>query len=254
MELKDTVALMTGAGSGMGAETARVLAKAGARVILMDRDEAPISKLAAELKAYAIACDVTDEAGVEAAFVRLKAEWGMPRILVNCAGIVAGQKVVSQKGVMPLAKFKHVIDVNLIGSFNVLRCAAGGMAEMPAVPQTEERGVIINVASVAAFEGQIGQAAYSASKGGIVAMTLPLAREFAPLGIRVMTIAPGLIDTPMMASLPEATQASLREDMIFPKRLGKPHEFAKLVLHIIDNPFLNGEVIRLDGAVRMSSH
>lgn len=257
MELKNKIALVTGAGSGMGAETARVLAKKGVRVILMDVQDASIARLLTELKSYQvypITCDVADEQSVETAFVRLEAEYGLPSILVNCAGIVAGKKVISQKtGMpMPLLDFKKVIDVNLIGTFNILRCAAAAMSKMPTDVEGE-RGVIISVASIAAFEGQIGQVAYSASKGGIVAMTLPLAREFATLGIRVMTIAPGLIDTPMMASLPELTKASLREDMIFPNRLGLPLEFVKLVLHIIDNRFLNGEVIRLDGAVRLSN-
>lgn len=252
MKLKDTLVLITGAASGMGAKTARDLARAGAKLIVMDRQEAEILKLAAELKAYSVVCDVSHSTSVEAAFIKLQTECGSPRVLVNCAGIVAGKKVLG-KSVMPLEDFKKVIDVNLIGTFNALRCAAEGMSKLSVLAETKERGVIINVASVAAFEGQIGQAAYSASKGGIVSMTLPLAREFAQIGIRVMTIAPGLIDTPMMSSLPETVQSSLKEDMIFPKRFGKTQEFASLVKHIIRNPFLNGGVIRLDGAVRLSS-
>jgi NAD(P)-dependent dehydrogenase (short-subunit alcohol dehydrogenase family) len=252
MDIKDKVALVTGAGSGMGAETARALSKAGARVVLMDINKEAIQSLAATLNAYSVSCDITDSASVEAAFELINSEWGVPQILVNCAGIVYGRKVVSSKGVMSLEAFKKVIDVNVIGTFNTLRLAAFGMMNMPVFDETGERGVIINTASIAAFEGQIGQSAYSASKGAIVAMTLPLAREFAASGIRVMTIAPGLIDTPMMASLPAAAQLHLEKDRVFPRRLGKPEEFSNLVLHIIDNVLLNGETIRLDGAVRLS--
>ncbi len=252
MDIKNKVALVTGAGSGMGAETASALSKAGARVVLMDINKEAIESLALTLNAYPIACDITDSTSVEAAFELINAEWGVPQILVNCAGILSPKKVVGSKGVMPLEVFKKVIDVNVIGTFNILRLTAAGMMKLPAENNTNERGVIINTASVAAFEGQIGQSAYSASKGAIVAMTLPLAREFADFGIRVMTIAPGLIDTPMMASLPEAAKLHLKKDEVFPKRLGNPEEFSCLVLEIIRNILLNGETIRLDGAVRLS--
>ena len=252
MDIKNKVALVTGAASGMGAETAAALSKAGARVVLMDINKEAIESLALILNAYPVACDITDSASVEAAFELIHSEWGVPQVLVNCAGIVYGRKVVSSKGVMPLEAFKKVIDVNVIGTFNTLRVAVAGMMDLPAANETGERGVIINTASIAAYEGQIGQSAYSASKGAIVAMTLPLAREFADSGIRVMTIAPGLIDTPMMASLPAAAQLHLEKDRVFPNRLGNPEEFSDLVLHIIKNVLLNGETIRLDGAVRLS--
>ena len=251
MKLQGVVALVTGAGSGMGAETARCLAAAGARVVLMDINKDAITALASALNGYAVVCDITESTHVEVAFLQIQKEWGTPRVLVNCAGIVFGKRVVGRSGVMALEDFTKVMTVNVMGTFNVLRVAVEGMINTPQNTD-EDKGVIINTASIAAFEGQIGQVAYSASKGAIVAMTLPLAREFAAFGIRVMTIAPGLIDTPMMAHLPDAAKLSLEADTLFPKRLGKATEFAQLVLHIVDNTLLNGETIRLDGGVRLS--
>ncbi len=253
MELKNTVALVTGAGSGMGYSTAKMLAEAGARVALLDIHLEEIEKLAKEIGGFAIQCDVSDSLKLGNAFIDMEERWGIPRICVNCAGIATGKLVIGKNGPMPLDDFQQDVKINLFGTFNVLRLAAFAMSKLDPSVETEERGVIINTASIAAFEGQIGQAAYSASKGAIVAMTLPLARELARYHIRVNTIAPGPFETSMVASLPEKVQESLMHSVLFPKRFGKPEEFAKLVLHILDNTMLNGEVIRLDGAVRLGA-
>lgn len=260
MKLKDTVALVTGAGSGMGRATAKMLAEAGVRVALLDIHLEEIERLAKEIGGFAIQCDVSDSLKLGNAFIDMEERFGTPSICINCAGIVAGGLVIGKDGPMSLADFQRVININLIGTFNVLRLAAFAMSKLTLHSHTadsntdniEERGVIINTASIAAFEGQIGQAAYSASKGAVAAMTLPLAREFAKHQIRVVTIAPGLFETPMMANIPEKIQASLMDSVLFPKRLGKPEEFAKLVLHILENSMINGEVIRLDGGVRLA--
>jgi NAD(P)-dependent dehydrogenase (short-subunit alcohol dehydrogenase family) len=244
-------ALVTGGASGLGAATARALAGAGAKVAVLDLDEARAKEVAAEIGGLALRCDVADGPSAEAAVKAAQAAHGAPRVLVNCAGIGPPARIVGRDGPMPLADFRRVIEVNLIGSFNLLRLAAAQM--MTLAPLDEgERGVIISTASVAAFEGQIGQAAYSASKGGIVALTLPAAREFARTGIRVNTIAPGLFNTPMMASLPAQAQESLAASVPFPSRLGRPEEYARLALDIIGNAMLNGATIRLDGALRMA--
>nr|WP_256593739.1 SDR family oxidoreductase [Legionella feeleii] len=190
---------------------------------------------------------------IEQALQKTIAQIGVPRICINCAGIAPAKRMVGKEGAMPLAAFKQVIDINLVGTFNVMRVAATAMAGLELEPGSQERGVIINTASIAAFEGQIGQTAYSASKGGVVAMTLPAARELAQHAIRVNTIAPGLIATPMLLNMPQEVQDSLAATVTFPKRLGKPEEFAALVLHIIENCFINGEVIRFDGALRMQA-
>ncbi len=254
MQIKGTVAVVTGAASGMGAATARFLTEKGATVALLDVNEQQLASIAKELNGLPVVCNVTREDSAVAAFEQIEAKLGRPGILVNCAGICPAQRVVGKEGAMPLEAFSRVIDVNLMGSFNILRLAATAMSARE-TPFTEsgERGVIINTASVAAYEGQIGQAAYSASKGAIVAMTLPIARELARFGIRVMTIAPGIVHTPMMAAMPQDVQDSLAAQVPFPKRLARPEEFAQLVGHIVENEMLNGEVIRLDGAIRMQA-
>jgi len=244
-------ALVTGGGSGLGAATARALAKAGAKVAILDINEAAAKAVAAEVGGIAVRCDVADAASGEAAIAAARAAQGPARILINCAGIGVAQRIVGRDGPMPLADFKRVIDINLIGSFNLMRLAASDMMPLAAL-EDGERGVIISTASVAAFEGQIGQAAYSASKGGIASLTLPAAREFARAGIRVNAIAPGLFLTPMMDGLPKAAQESLAASVPFPARLGRPEEYARLAMDIIANPMLNGVTIRLDGALRMA--
>jgi len=243
-------ALITGGASGLGASTARALAARGAKVALLDVYLDAAQTLAAELGGVGIKCDVTSGESAEAAIAAAAAAHGPARILVNCAGIGTAARTVSKKGPFPLDVFSRVIQVNLIGTFNMIRLAATAMSELNVLG--EERGVIINTASVAAYEGQIGQAAYSASKGGVVGMTLPIARDLAQFGIRVMTIAPGLFLTPMLQGLPEDAQRSLGAQVPFPSRLGNPTEYAALAAHIVENPMLNGETIRLDGAIRMA--
>ena len=250
MKIAGSSAIVTGAGSGLGAATARLLARLGARVHVFDRDGAAAGLVAAEIGGIAIAGDVTSEEDA-AKVVDAAARVGDGlRILVNCAGIGPAGRVLSKNGPMPLADFEHVVRVNLIGSFNMMRLAASRMAEAPE-REDKARGVIVNTASVAAFEGQVGQAAYAASKGGIVSMALPAARELARFGIRVNTIAPGIFLTPLLHSLPEETQQSLAAAIPYPSRLGNPAEFADAVRFVIENQYVNGEVIRLDGAIRM---
>jgi len=251
MMIKDVSAIVSGGASGMGAATAKALLAAGAKVAIFDINKDAAEKTARSIGAVAVHCDVTDAASTEAALQTAQKENGPARICINCAGIIYGRRVVSKEGTMPLADFKRVIDVNLIGSFNLLRLAAAAMIPLNPVGDSGERGIIINTASIAAYEGQIGQTAYSASKGGIVSLTLPAARELASFGIRVMTIAPGLVSTPMLQSLPAEAQAALMSNVPFPKRLALPEEYAQLALHIINNPMLNGSVIRLDGALRL---
>ena len=252
MQLQNSVFLVTGGASGLGEATARMLAGAGARVVIADVNEPGGAKLQSELGASArfIRVDVTDESSVRRG-LDAAAQLGTLRGIVNAAGIVLAEKVLGRNGPHALDAFSRIVQVNLTGTFNVIRLASAIMSA--AEPTASgERGVIINTASVSAFDGQIGQAAYSASKGGIVAMALPIARELARYGIRVMTIAPGIFDTPLMASLPQAARDSLALQVPFPSRLGKPSEYAALVKHIIDNEMLNGEVSRLDGAIRMA--
>jgi NAD(P)-dependent dehydrogenase (short-subunit alcohol dehydrogenase family) len=238
----------------LGAATARALAEAGARVVIADLRVEDGERLAADLGAGARFCrtDVTDEASAQAAIRAAVDGFGALHGLVNCAGIVHGEKIVGKGGAHSLAGFVRIVNINLIGSFNMLRLAAEAMSRN-AANAAGERGVIVNTASIAAFEGQIGQAGYSASKAGVVGMTLPIARELAGLGIRVMTIAPGLFQTPMMAALPANVQESLAKMVPFPPRLGRPGEYAALVRHIFENEMLNGETIRLDGAIRMAA-
>jgi NAD(P)-dependent dehydrogenase (short-subunit alcohol dehydrogenase family) len=251
MQINQQIAIITGGASGMGAATARRLTNQGAKVALLDLNKDAAEKVAAELGGIAVQCDVTQADSVEAALAEVKHKLGIARICINCAGIVHGRRMVNQQGPMPLDEFKRVIEINLIGSFNVMRLASNSMMTLEPVNDDGERGVIINTASVAAYEGQIGQTAYSASKGGIVGLTLPAARELAQSGIRVMTIAPGLVDTPMFGQISPEARASLASAVPFPKRLAKPEEYALLAQQIIENPMLNGEVIRLDGALRM---
>lgn len=250
MEIAGHAAIVTGAGSGLGEATARRLAAAGARVALFDRDLAAAERIATAIGGRAFACDVADAASAETAVAAAVAELGAARIAVNCAGIAPPARIVGRDGPLALQAFADVVAVNLVGTFNILRLAAAAMRDLPPLP-TGERGVIVNTASIAAFEGQIGQAAYAASKGGVVSLTLPAARELARYGIRVLTIAPGTFATPMLRGLPAATQRQLGEAVPFPPRLGEPDEFAALVEHIIGNVMLNGAVVRLDGALRM---
>ncbi len=251
MEIKNCAAIITGGASGMGAATAKHLSKLGAKVALFDLNLDAAKKLAEEIDGYAVYCDVTQAESAEKAIAEAEKHQGPARICINCAGIVHAKRVVGQQGPMPLDEFRKVIDINLIGTFNIMRVASAAMTSLAPIGNSGERGILINTASVAAFEGQIGQAAYSASKGGIVSMTLPVARELARFGIRVMAIAPGLVDTPMFQKITPEARASLGASVPFPKRLAHPEEYAALVQHIIENPMLNGEVIRLDGALRM---
>ena len=250
MQIQGQAAIVTGGGSGLGAGTARALAKAGAKVTLFDVNLEAAQAVAAEIGGHAIAVDVADATSVEAGFAEAKAKHGAARILVNCAGIAPAARIVGKNGAMPLGDFERVIKVNLIGSFNTMRVAAVDMQALDAL-EGGERGIIISTASVAAFEGQIGQAAYAASKGGIVALALPAAREFARFGIRVNTIAPGLFGTPLLLNMPQEVQDSLAASVPFPSRFGLPEEYARLAIHMIENSMINGEVVRLDGAIRM---
>jgi len=252
MRVADTVAVVTGGASGLGEATVRELVGAGGRAVILDRPGSPGETVAGALgeRALFAPADVTNEAEVQAALARAVARFGGVHVTVNCAGVGTAMRTLTRDGPMPLALFQKTIEINLIGTFNVIRLAAALMAKN--APNADgERGVVINTASSAAFDGQIGQAAYSASKGGVVGMTLPIARDLASLGIRVMTIAPGTFDTPMLAMLPEAARQALAAHIPFPARLGRPSEFAALARHIVENPMLNGETIRLDGALRM---
>lgn len=251
MQLKDQAAIVTGGASGLGAATARRLAALGAKVAVCDLNTKLAEAVAAEIKGVAVTCNVADSASAEAAVAAAEKAHGPARVLVNCAGIGVAKRVIGKEGPMPFADFDRVIQVNLNGTFNMIRLAATAMSKLEPLA-TGERGVVINTASVAAYDGQIGQAAYSASKGGIVGMTLPIARELAQFGIRVLTIAPGLFLTPLLANLPQEAQDSLAAAIPFPRRLGSADEFASLAAHMIDNPYLNGEVVRLDGALRMA--
>jgi NAD(P)-dependent dehydrogenase (short-subunit alcohol dehydrogenase family) len=251
MLLKDQAAIVTGGASGLGAATARKLASLGAKVAVCDLNTKLAETVAAEIKGVAVTCNVADAASAEAAVAAAEKAHGPARVLVNCAGIGVAKRVIGKEGPMPFADFDRVIQVNLNGTFNMIRLATTAMSKLEPLA-TGERGVVINTASVAAYDGQIGQAAYSASKGGIVGMTLPIARELAQFGIRVLTIAPGLFLTPLLAGLPQEAQDSLAAAIPFPRRLGQADEFASLAAHMVDNPYLNGEVVRLDAALRMA--
>ena len=244
-------AVVTGGGSGLGEATARALAAAGARVAVVDLGADAASKVAGDIDGLALACDVSSADQVQGALAKVAIKLGEPRILVNCAGVAMAIKTLGKDGPHSLELFRKVVDVNLIGTFNMIRLVAERMARLEPI-DGGERGVIVNTASIAAYDGQIGQAAYAASKGGVVGLTLPLAREFARLGIRVCAIAPGIFRTPMLMGLPQEAQDSLGASVPFPPRLGDPAEYAALALHIVGNQMLNGEVIRLDGALRMA--
>lgn len=251
MHLHDHAAVVTGGASGLGAATAQRLASAGCRVAVLDINQAAAQASAQQIGGIGIGCDVADAASAEAAMATARAAHGPARLLVNCAGIGTAGRIVGREGPIPLAAFERVIQVNLIGSFNLLRLAAAEMAKLPPLDEGE-RGVIINTASIAAYEGQIGQPAYAASKAGVIGMTLPAARELARVGVRVVTIAPGLFHTPMVEALPPEVQQGLAASIPFPQRLGMPEEYAALVEHIATNRFINGETVRLDGALRMA--
>jgi NAD(P)-dependent dehydrogenase (short-subunit alcohol dehydrogenase family) len=251
MQISGTTFIVTGGASGLGEATSRMLATRGAHVVIADLNAERGEMVAREIDGRFARCDVSNEADAKAAIETAASAFGELRGLVNCAGIGTAEKTFGKNGPHALASFTRTIAINLIGTFNMIRLAAEAIVRTEPLP-SGERGVIVNTASVAAFDGQIGQAAYSASKGGIVGMTLPIAREFASFGIRVMTIAPGIFWTPLLAGLPEEAQASLGKQVPFPPRLGRPEEFAALVEAIVTNEMLNGEVIRLDGAIRMA--
>jgi NAD(P)-dependent dehydrogenase (short-subunit alcohol dehydrogenase family) len=244
-------ALVTGGGSGLGRATAAKLAALGAKVAILDINVEAAKEVAAKIGGIAIACDVADADGTAAAIAQARDRFGPARILINCAGIAPARRVVGRDGPMPLEDFARVISVNLVGTFNAIRLAAHAMSTLDPIDDGE-RGVIVSTASVAAYDGQIGQAAYSASKGGVVSIMLPIARELSQFGIRLCAIAPGIFNTPMVSGMPDEVQQSLAASIPFPKALGRPEQYADLALHIIKNRYLNGEVIRLDGAVRLA--
>ena len=250
MKLDGVAAIVTGGGSGLGLATAEALAARRAKVAVFDLNPAAAEAAARAVGGLALPGDVADEASAGAAIAKAAAAHGPARVLINCAGIGTPKRVVGREGPQPLADFEKVIRINLIGTFNMIRLAAAEMARLELVEG--ERGIIVSTASVAAYEGQVGQAAYSASKGGVVAMTLPIARELAQFGIRVNAIAPGVFMTPMMSGLPQPAQDSLGASVPFPSRLGQPAEYAALAIHIIENGYINGETIRIDGALRMA--
>jgi len=250
MKISGSVALITGGASGLGEATARRFTEGGGKVSIIDRPQSDGEKVAKELGGIFCPADVTSGPEIEEAVKQTAAKLGGIHVVVNCAGVGTAARTISKQGPMPLEIFKKTVEINLVGTFNVIRCAAAQMSQQEPVLENE-RGVIVNTASAAAFDGQIGQAAYSASKGGVVGLTLPVARDLSSLGIRCVTIAPGTFDTPMLALLPDDARAALAKDVPFPKRLGRPAEFASLVCQIVENQMLNGETIRLDGAIRM---
>jgi NAD(P)-dependent dehydrogenase (short-subunit alcohol dehydrogenase family) len=250
MKLTGVAAIVTGGGSGLGRATAEALAAKGAQVAIFDLNPAAAEEAAKAIGGLAVAGDVADEASAAGGIAKAAAAHGPARVLVNCAGIGVAKRVAGRDGPHPLADFDRVVRVNLIGTFNMIRLASAGMSKLE--PVDGERGVIVSTASIAAYDGQIGQAAYSASKGGVVAMTLPIARELAQFGVRVNTIAPGIFMTPMLYGLPQAAQDSLAASVPFPPRLGQPAEYAALAVHIVENGYINGETIRIDGALRMA--
>ena len=251
MDIKGHAAIVTGGASGLGAATARMLAEAGAKVAIFDVNKKAAAEVAIDINGIAIDCDVTDNGATERAIASAAADHGLARIVVNCAGVGPAKRIVGRDGAMPLEEFSRVITINLIGTFNVMRLVAAKMQNVEPL-QDGERGIIVCTASVAAYDGQIGQAAYAASKGGVVALVLPAAREFAQFGIRVNAVAPGIFSTSMLHALPEAAQQSLAASVPFPKLLGQPPQYAALVRHRIENRYRNGEVVRLDGALRMA--
>jgi NAD(P)-dependent dehydrogenase (short-subunit alcohol dehydrogenase family) len=251
MDIRGHAALVTGGSSGLGAATARMLAAAGAKVAILDINAKAAAEVAIDINGLALACDVADGPAVEAAIKKAAADHGPARIVINCAGIGGAKRIVGKEGPMPLEHFERIVRVNLIGTFNVMRLAAAAMQGLAPLADGE-RGIIICTASVAAYEGQIGQAAYASSKGGVVSLVMPAAREFAQFGIRVNAIAPGIFMTPMLFGLSKEAQESLAGSLPFPKKLGDPSQYAALVRHMIENSYLNGEVVRLDAALRMA--
>ncbi len=252
MQIEGASVLVSGGASGLGEATARLAAARGARVMIADIRDERAAALAAEIGARSVRCDVASAQDAQSAVRAALDAFGSLDVLVNCAGVALGERTVSKDGPHDLVRFEQVLSVNLVGTFNMLRLAAEAMAKQPP-SASGGRGVVINTASAAAFEGQVGQAAYAASKGGVVAMTLPIARDLARLGVRVVTIAPGLFRTPMLEAIPKEALAALAAQVPFPARLGEPEEYARLALHIVDNDMLNGETIRLDGALRMGA-
>lgn len=252
MEIKNQVAIVTGGGSGLGAETARMLSEHGARVAVLDLNSQSAEEVAADIGGFAVAADISDADSASKAVQDVVDHLGAPRILVNCAGIGGASRVLRKDGPMPLEAFQKIVRVNLEGTFNMIRLTGSHMEKLEPL-EDGERGTIVNTASIAAYEGQIGQAAYAASKGGVVSMTLPIAREFARCGIRVNTIAPGIFLTPLLEELPEEARQALANSIPFPGRLGKPREFADLVRTCVTNNYLNGETIRIDGSVRLAA-
>jgi len=251
MDIRGHAAIVTGGASGLGAATAEMLAEAGAKVAIFDVNDDAARAIAQKIGGIAIHCDVTKAEETAAALAAAKKVHGVARILVNCAGVGPAKRIVGRDGPMPLADFARVVEINLIGTFNALRLVAADMQGVEPL-QDGERGIIVCTASVAAYEGQIGQAAYAASKGGVVALVLPAAREFAQFGIRVTGVAPGIFSTPMLHALPDEAQKSLAISVPFPKLLGQPPQYAALVRHMIENRYINGEVVRIDGALRMA--
>jgi len=250
MVLENAVAVVTGGASGLGAATAILLQEKGMKVAIVDIDQHKLDHFASSIGVHGYCVDVTDAIAASSFFNTVEKEMGIPKVLVNCAGIATPSRILGKQGLMSLDFFQKIININLVGSFNMLRLAAEKMIKLEA-DEDGQRGVIISTSSIAAYEGQIGQSAYAASKGGIVGMTLPAAREFASLGIRVNAIAPGVFHTPLVEGLPQETQDALAANIPNPKRLGRPQEFAKLVWHIIENQYINGETIRIDGSLRM---
>ncbi len=249
----EKVALITGGASGIGKETATYLTEKGYKIAIVDQNQEAATRSAKTIGAFSCAADVSDAQSFSKALEQILAVYPEIHVSVHCAGIASAKRILGREGPMPLEDFEQIIKVNLIGTFNVMRCVAERMSRQQPYNSEGEKGVIINTSSIAAFEGQVGQAGYSASKGGVAALTLPAARELSQFGIRVLTIAPGVFATPMMAEINESVKTRLEEDIVFPKRFGHPREFAKLVEHIIENTYLNGEVIRLDGGLRMGS-
>jgi len=251
MDIRGQATLVTGGGSGLGAATARMLAEAGAKVAILDVNDKGAAETAIDINGIAVHCDVADSASTEAAIAKAAADHGPARILLHCAGIGTAKRIVGKDGPQPLADYERIIRVNLVGTFNAMRLAAAAMAKLDPLADGE-RGVILCTASVAAYEGQIGQAAYSSSKGGVVSLVLPAAREFAQFGVRVNAIAPGIFLTPMLMGLTPQAQESLASSLPFPKKLGDPPQFAALARHLIENRYINGETIRIDAALRMA--
>ena len=253
MNISGQAAVVTGGASGLGAAVAQHLSSSGAKVALLDIDATAAGEVASKIGGLSFSCDVSDEDDVGHALAEARDQHGPARICVNCAGVGSAVRIVGRRGLMPLDHFKRELEINLVGTFNVMRLAVAEMSTLEPLEETRERGIVVNTASIAAYEGQIGQAPYAASKAGIVGLTLEAAREFGSMGVRVMTVAPGLFTTPMWEGTPDEVYDNLKAQMVFPKRMGHPEEFARLVGHIVENTMLNGEVIRLDGAVRMQA-